>query len=143
MFKIETDQMNVPLALVRIPTPDAHTIGSPANPSPPRDPESHPTLLPAPILTPTTSARTSRRPEMLSSPPCSARGSPVKRCSPQVFRTPALPRQRAQPIQQTSSPPDSRAGSVGRGEVEETRLSSSAVKGHAAISLLGLKDDRR
>ena len=55
-----------------------------------------------------------------------------------MFRTPALPRRQAnvegQPL---SSPSDSQEGYVHVGN--EDKLTSSAIKGSAAISLLGLR----
>jgi len=40
---------------------------------------------------------------------------------------------------QMSSPPDSEEGDAVRGRMEEDRLTSSAVRGNAAIGLLGLR----
>lgn len=58
-----------------------------------------------------------------------------------VFRTPALPRQRVQGVQQTSSPPYSQGDGFERDEDEGLR--SSGVKGRAAaFGLLGLRKER-
>lgn len=145
MFKVETDQTNVPFSRLRIPPLRTHATTLPPCTSPSRNVASQPTLLPAPVLKPTNPpAGVTRRPDILSSPPSSGSGSPVKKSSSDNFQAPALPRQREQLIQQTSSPPDSQDGGPCNDEVEGSRLSSSASKGrHAAISLLGLRDDRR
>ena len=144
LFKVQTNQTNIPLSRLRISNREPFDQ-SPSTRSPAvlRSP-SQPTLLPAPVFRPTTqSIRTVRRPGMLSSPPSSSGASPVKYFSPELFRTPALPRQENLPMQQTSSPPDSQSGRQSVVEGNRSNLSSSAVKGYAARSLLGLREERR
>ncbi len=99
-----------------------------------------PNLLPAPILRPTAySARSITQPQISSSPPYSANSSPDSAVRDHVFRTPALPRSKMYEPAQMSSPPDSEEGDAVRGRMEEDRLTSSAVRGNAAIGLLGLR----
>lgn len=140
-FKVQTNQTNLPLSQLRI---------SRKEPSPSRDPSrtrdeqpSLPKLLPAPVLHPTAfSARTIARPQDLSSPPCSPDHS-AQKDSPEVFRTPALPRQRGSDAQrQLSSPPGSDERISKRRYEDEDNLTSSAVRGKAAIGLLGLRQER-
>ena len=78
----------------------------------------------------------------LSSPPRSPdRGTPKE--SSDVFRTPALPRQKVSTdLQQLSSPPGSEERMPTRGYQDEDSLTSSAVRGNAAIGLLGLRKER-
>ena len=100
-----------------------------------------PRLLPAPVLRPTAySACTITQMQVPSSPPSSAENSPGKDFHNEVFRTPALPRHATHILlQQTSSPPDSQEG---RGHNDGDNLTSSAVRGKAAIGLLGLRQGR-
>lgn len=144
MFKVETDQTNVPFSRLRIPSFRAQTDTLLECTSPSCNAASHPTLLPAPVLKPPNRRDgVAGKPHILSSPPSSGRSNPVKKLSPDTFRNSAPPRQREQPNQQTSSPPENQGGFRCNNEAEVSRLSSSAVKGHAAISLLDLRDDRR
>ena len=91
------------------------------------------------MLRPTAySARTIAPPHTASSPPSSINNSPDKASRDDVFRTPALPRHATHALpQHTSSPPDSQGRSKGRDDV--SGLTSSAVRGKAAIGLLGLR----
>ena len=100
-----------------------------------------PRLLPAPVLRPTAySARTITQMQVPSSPPSSTDNNPGKDCHKEVFRTPALPRHATHiSLQQRSSPSDSQEG---RGYNDEDNLTSSAVRGKAAIGLLGLRQER-
>lgn len=140
-FKVQTNQTNLPLSQLRI---------SRNEPSPSRDSTlkrdeepSLPKLLPAPVLLPTAySARMIPRPQDLSSPPCSPDHS-AQKDSPEVFRTPALPRQRVSNVQrQLSSPPGSDERISKRRYEDEDNLTSSVVRGKAAIGLLGLRQER-
>lgn len=139
MFKVQTNQTHIPLSQLRIPSQPTLTQ---ALQSSPKEPEL-PGLLPAPVLKPTSRSAHSL-PQMLSSPPSSTDNSPMNRSEREksVFRTPALPRQRVQGVQQTRSPPDSQGDGIELDEDEGLR--SSGVKGRAAaIGLLGLRKDRR
>ena len=99
-----------------------------------------PKLLPAPILRPTAySARTIVQPQASSSPPYSTNSSPESAVRDEVFRTPALPRSNMYEPAHMSSPPNSEEGDAARGAREEDSLTSSAVRGNAAIGLLGLR----
>lgn len=140
-FKVQTNQTNLPLSQLRIspkegPRPQSST-------SPPDEQPSLPKLLPAPILRPTAfSSRMISRQQDLSSPRCSPDQSAQKDRS-EVFRTPALPRHRAPTGQrQLSSPPGSVERISKRRYEDEDNLTSSAVRGNAAIGLLGLREER-
>lgn len=142
-FKVQTNQTNVPLSQLRISRNEAPR---PEESTPQRDdPPSLPKLLPAPVLHPTAfSARMIARSQDLSSPPCSPDRSTRKE-SPEVFRTPALPRQIVPTaLGQLSSPPGSDEGMSKRhyAEDDEDSLTSSVVRGKAAIGLLGLRQER-
>ena len=99
-----------------------------------------PRLLPAPILRPTAySARRITHTQVPSSPSDPVEDIPKPVMQDDVFRTPALPRQkRLASALQLSSPPDGQALRGGRLEDEEDNLTSSVVKGRAANDLLGL-----
>lgn len=100
----------------------------------------HPKLLPAPVLKPTAySARTIARPHIPSSPPYSTNSSPESAVRDEFFRTPALPRSKMYEPKQMSSPPESEERDVMRAGRERESLTSSAVRGKAAIGLLGLR----
>ncbi|KAL8703390.1 MAG: hypothetical protein Q9201_003419 [Fulgogasparrea decipioides] len=144
LFKVQTDQTNIPLSQLRVPSHEPANHHGSAGASPPCNLRPTPTLLPAPILKPTAySIRRVEQSQMLSSPPCSGVCSPAKDSTPETFRTSALPRQRARSLQQLSSPPNSHDGELEEMKAEERHLSSSAIKGHAAASLLDLREDRR
>ncbi|KAL9039425.1 MAG: hypothetical protein Q9214_004883 [Letrouitia sp. 1 TL-2023] len=139
MFKVQTNQTHIPLSQLRIPSQPTLTQSLPTSPKEPKLPR----LLPAPVLKPTSRSAHSV-PQMLSSPPSSTDNSPMNRSErgKSVFRTPALPRQRVQGVQQTSSPADSQGDGLERDKDEGLR--SSGVKGRAAaIGLLGLREERR
>ncbi|KAL9073613.1 MAG: hypothetical protein Q9161_002855 [Pseudevernia consocians] len=140
-FKVQTNQTNVPLSQLRISRNEALPSRDPALKQDERS--SLPKLLPAPVLLPTAfSARMIPRPQDLSSPPCSP-GHGAQKESPEVFRTPALPRQRVSNAQQQlSSPPGSDERISKRRCEDEDNLTSSAVRGKAAIGLLGLRQER-
>lgn len=101
-----------------------------------------PRLLPAPVLCPTAyTARTITQGRFPSLPPGYTESDPGTGDYDEVFRTPALPRHATRlSIQQTSSPPDRRS----RGEEcnDDGNLTSSAVRGKAAIGLLDLRQER-
>ena len=142
MFKVQTNQVNTPMSKLQISSQRTVTSSSlPRNPVPPKhlDQSSLPKLLPAPILRPTAySARHITQAHIPSSPPSLANTSPEAIAQNEVFRTPALPRNRLQTdLSQTSSPLDNLKG-VDQKDVEEEKLNSSVVKGRAAKSLLGL-----
>ena len=81
-------------------------------------------------------------PQDLSSPPCSPDHLAQKE-SPEVFRTPALPRQRVlTALRQLSSPPGSAERMSKDSYEDDDDLTSSAVRGNAAIGLLGLRQER-
>ena len=78
---------------------------------------------------------------MPSSPRTSTDISPRKGYRDEVFRTPALPRHITRvSLQQKSSPPDSQERQ--KEYDEDDNLTSSAVRGKAAIGLLGLRQER-
>ncbi|KAL8892525.1 MAG: hypothetical protein Q9192_005594 [Flavoplaca navasiana] len=145
LFKVQTDQINIPVSQLRLPT----TCFPELKPPPPQSSSKRadvqpPGLLPAPNLKAT--VRPNERAQfsqMLSSPPSTRAGSPTKVSDSDTFRTPLLPLSKVQQPHQLSSPPNSHDGDLKDLELEDGRLSSSAVKGNAAISLLGLRDDRR
>lgn len=146
MFKVQTNQTSIPMSRLQISPGNGGSRWS-AVLGPQGDvAEQHsnhsalPRLLPAPILRPTAySARRITSTQILSSPPDSVDDSPKPVMQQEVFRTPALPRQKrlASPLQ-LSSPPDSQAHVGERPEEEEDNLTSSVVKGRAADGLLGL-----
>lgn len=133
-FKIRTNQIHIPLAQLRISTIDG--------PESPEHQPSLPKLLPAPVLQPTSySARTVTQPQMPSSPPSSPESDMGKTTGAEVFRTPALPRH-STALVQIGSPPYSPDGGPRETHPEEDSLTSSAVRGKAAIGLLGLRQER-
>ncbi|KAL8949276.1 MAG: hypothetical protein Q9222_004599 [Ikaeria aurantiellina] len=138
LFKVQTNQVNVPLSQIRFPT--HHSLGSrtASSPSSASIGSAKPHLLPAPVLKPSVRPKPrASQTQIPSSPPASGENSP------QSFRTDTLSLSRTQLAQQMSSPPDSYDGERGRSQAEDRALNSSAVKGHAAISLLDLRGDRR
>ncbi|KAL8688429.1 MAG: hypothetical protein Q9218_005658 [Villophora microphyllina] len=141
LFKVQTNQTNIPLSQLRIPSREPNPLPEQSSPT---LPTTLPTLLPAPILKPTaySTRKIDEQPQMPSSPPSSIVGSPTKEDPPEVFRTPALPRRKPSLSEQSSSPP-SHDGDHHKRNMEYRHLSSSAVKGDAAVSLLGLREDRR
>lgn len=141
-FKVQTNQINIPLSQLRISRNEALRS---QDSTPKRDEQpSLPKLLPAPVLLPTAfSTRMVARPQDLSSPPCSPDHG-AQREGTEVFRTPALPRQRVSNGQrQLSSPPGSDERISKRRYEDEDNLTSSAVRGNAAIGLLGLRQERQ
>lgn len=141
MFKIRTGQTHIPISQLRINPSPALTPNTPiTSPSPPTRTEEIPKLLPAPVLQPTAfSARMIPEQHLPSSPPLSRTTTPRRSAldNDGCFRTPALPKKKGahdDGDQQMSSPPDSqeRNGRAGEG------VTSSAVRGSAARSLLGL-----
>ena len=140
-FKVQTNQTNLPLSQLQI----SRNVASPSQVSVLQrdEQQSLPTLLPAPVLLPTAfSARMIARPQDLSSPPHSP-DCDTQRSSPEVFRTPALPRQKATTdLRQLSSPPGSAERMPQKHYEDEDSLTSSAVRGNAAIGLLGLRQER-
>ncbi|KAI4130815.1 MAG: hypothetical protein LQ347_003233 [Umbilicaria vellea] len=146
MFKVRTNQTSIPMSRLQI-SPGNGGSRSSAVPGPQgNSSEQHPNhsalprLLPAPILRPTAySARHITQSQIPSSPPDSVDDSPKPVTQQEVFRTPALPRQKrlASPLQ-LSSPSASRAHGGERLEEEEDTPTKSVVKGRAADGLLGL-----
>ena len=81
-------------------------------------------------------------PHDLSSPPRSPHRNTESE-SPEVFRTPALPRQKVPTdLRQLSSPPGSEERVSKRHYEDDDSLTSSAVRGKAAIGLLDLRLER-
>ena len=139
MFKVQTNQTNLPLSECQVLSKDTTLSSKPQPPTLSTEIPKPPRLLPAPILKPTTfSARIATQNQMLSSPPSSTEGSPKRKSPSLLFRTPALPQRR---MRQTSSPPNSRGREEDAEDRDDESLSSSMVRGRAAIGLLGLKDD--
>ncbi|KAI4273092.1 MAG: hypothetical protein LQ337_004855 [Flavoplaca oasis] len=144
LFKVQTDQINIPVSQLRLPTTCFPELKPPPQSSSKRADVQPPSLLPAPNLKATVRPNErARYSQMLSSPPSTRAGSPTKVSDSDNFRTPLLPLSKVQQSHQLSSPPNSHDGDLKDSELEDGRLSSSAVKGNAAISLLGLRDDRR
>lgn len=87
-----------------------------------------------------TGAEIADPPQLPSSPPLSPFQSPVRRPiqDEEQFRTPALPRRRV--ITEVDNGPGRQEES--RMEDRDTGLTSSAIKGSAAISLLGLRNQQ-
>ena len=140
-FKVQTNQTNLPLSQLRVSREEPLLPQEPL--LRPNEQQPYPKLLPAPVLLPTAfSARMIARPQDLSSPPCSPDHG-TQRESPNVFRTPALPRQKVPTaLRQLSSPPGSDEGMSKRQYEDEDNLTSSAVRGKAAIGLLDLRQER-
>ena len=140
-FKVQTNQTDLPLSQLQIsrndPSPSQESILQR------NDQQPLPKLLPAPVLLPTAySARMIARPHDLSSPPCSPDRGTQKE-SADIFRTPALPRQKVPTdLRQLSSPPGSEERMPKRDYEDEDSLTSSVVRGNAAIGLLGLRQER-
>ena len=142
-FKVRTNQTDIPLSRLRLsstlcqdrsPSPASSSTGQPLLPK----------LLPAPVLIPTAySARTINIPrqDVTSSNPISVENSPYEGGDGNVFRTPALPRQNICTANQQQGNPGGRQIRVGRYE-EEDHAMNSAVRGKAAIGLLGLRHER-
>lgn len=153
LFKVQTNQTSIPMSQLQITSPRNRVQDSPLRSSSQilqsvspqtREKAPHPRLLPAPVLKPTAySARNITQTHVPSSPPYSTNSSPESAVGEVVFRTPALPRSTIYEATQMSSPPGS-AGSDGiqAGRKQESResLSSSAIRGKAAIGLLGLRE---
>lgn len=140
MFKIRTGQTHLPISQLRI-TPDSplRSNSPSASPSPSTRTEGVPKLLPAPVLQPTAfSARIVAEKHLLSSPPPSRTTTPHQSATDTdgCFRTPAPKKKRVidDGDQQMSSPPNSQE----RDEKIGDGVTSSAVRGFAARSLLGL-----
>ena len=138
MFKVQTSQTNLPMSQLQIPS-NSPRSEHPASTVSPKQVISFPRLLPAPELRPTAySARTIPIDHLPSSPPNSRRNSPESKLQEEVFRTPALPKGKARIMElHLSSPPDSHEGN-GRTVNAPDALTSSAVRGSVARSLLGL-----
>lgn len=141
LFKVQTNQTNIPMSQVEIPSTDAHKQSQTISTSFSTQNKDAPLkLLPAPILFPTPySARVITQGQALSSPPRSKENSPMAVKYGNQFETPNVPMfERHGSIIQTSSPPDS----LSRGSVSTKKsetLTSSAIKGNAANLLLDLK----
>ena len=86
-------------------------------------------------------AETATPPQLLSPPPLSPSQSPARRSiqDEEEFRTPALPRRRVI----TEDDEGSGRQEKSRGGERDNGLTSSAIKGSAAISLLGLRNQQR
>jgi len=138
MFKVQTNQTNLPMSQLQIPS-NSPRSEHPASTVLPKQTVSFPRLLPAPELRPTAySTRTIPIDHLPSSPPSSRRNSPETKLQEEVFRTPALPKgQKRMMDLQLSSPPHSQPGH-GRKVDPPDALTSSAVRGSVARSLLGL-----
>ena len=138
MFKVRTNQTNLPMSQLRV-SPKSPPRQNPVSPVSPEQSVSLPTLLPAPELKPTAySARTISQVHLPSSPPGSCKNSPEGNIVGGVFRTPALPKNNTHNLDlQLSSPPDSQEGDSRVLEGADF-LTSSAVGGSVARSLLGL-----
>ncbi|KAI9814149.1 MAG: hypothetical protein M1832_005960 [Thelocarpon impressellum] len=125
MFKVQTDQVAVPLGDLKLLRRSETTVkDNVADAASPRQ-EPGRRLLPPLSLAP--APRRAPTDNLPSSPPDSA-GRDV------AFATPLLPRDR-KPTVQLSSPPDSEAGEETTAEIN---LTSSVVKGRAATGLLEL-----
>ncbi|KAL9125139.1 MAG: hypothetical protein Q9217_005606 [Psora testacea] len=138
-FKIRTNQVDVPFAQLRVSMEDKQDAQSLREST--VQPGEHPPLprlLPAPALQPTAySARTVIYSHKPFCPLVSPVASTARVTEDDVFKTPAVPGGKASAeVQQLSSPPDSQEDHI-QGN-KEALLNSSAVKGSAAISLLGL-----
>lgn len=143
MFKVRTNQTCIPMSQLRIP-PKSPPVPHSTLDSSPEQNASVPKLLPAPNLKPTAySARTILQPRVPSSPPTSYKSSPEGDAEKDVFRTPALPKGKIRAMDlQLSSPPGSQERDM-RVVNEAESLTSSAVRGSAARSLLGLAQKDR
>ncbi|KAL8709188.1 MAG: hypothetical protein Q9220_006068 [cf. Caloplaca sp. 1 TL-2023] len=138
LYKVQTNQIHVPLSQLRFPSQRSHESRIPSTPSSASEGSSKPRLLPAAVLEPSQRPnRNARQTQITSSSPASDEDSPPK------VEANAVPRPRIRLSQQISSPPDSHNGEQGPSQAEDRALNSSAVKGHAAISLLDLRGHRR
>ncbi|KAK6388770.1 hypothetical protein LTR65_007249 [Meristemomyces frigidus] len=142
MYKVRTNQVNVPFASLKIEGQTSPKQASQAveeavaalrreaQQTMPLNDHPFPKLLAAPVLRPTSySSRMIYEPLLPSSPP--APRSPERQQS--LSRQIATP---AREVRQLSSPPDSADRLAKR---EETELTSSVVKGRVAEGLLGLR----
>jgi len=138
MFKIRTNQTNLPMSQLQVPS-NSPRSQYPTSTVSPEQANAFPRLLPAPELRPTAySARTIPIDHLPSSPPNSRRNSPDSKLQEEVFRTPALPNGKTRTMElHLSSPPDNHGGN-GRTLDAPDGLTSSAVRGSVARSLLGL-----
>ncbi|KAL8872888.1 MAG: hypothetical protein Q9174_001560 [Haloplaca sp. 1 TL-2023] len=144
LFKVQTDQTNIPLSQLRIPnaTRQRDPVSAEIAPVPSKSPVR--TLLPAPILKPTASSmRKNERRHFLSSPPSSGGSSPAESSKHDTSQESAIRHREVNASQQLSSPPASQDGHGLKAPREDVSLSSSAVKGHLAASLLDLRENRR
>ncbi len=138
MFKVQTRQTNLPMSQLQIPS-DPPRSEHPASTVSSKQAISFPRLLPAPNLRPTAySARTIPIVHLPSSPPNSRGNSPESKLQEEVFHTPAVPKGKTRIMElHLSSPPDSQE-EKGRTVDAPDALTSSAVRGSVARSLLGL-----
>ena len=138
IFKVRTGQTNLPLSQLRI-SPDSPQIQDLASNGSSERPASLSRLLPAPELKPTAySARNISQVQLPSSPPSSRTNSPNSDLQDQVLQTPALSKVKAHLVkEQLSSPPNSQGRTEKVAEGPES-LTSSALRGSVARSLLGL-----
>ena len=149
LYKVQTNQISIPMSRLQITASRSPISTSPTRPSsrtsplvflPSEQNPVQPRLLPAPILRPTAySARHIAQPQTSSSPPYSTNSSPESAVRDEVFRTPALPRSEMYEPAQMSSPPNSEKENVVHGVRGVDSLTSSTVRGKAAIGLLGLR----
>ncbi|KAL8678405.1 MAG: hypothetical protein Q9186_005247 [Xanthomendoza sp. 1 TL-2023] len=143
LFKVQTNQTHLPVSQLRISSPKFEERNLSTSPSPKQTNVQPPILLPAPVITPAVRSDRSWPCQMLSSPPITRVGSPSKDADADNFPTPSLPLSRVRLSHQLNSPPNSHDGGPADRQAEDSLLSSSAVKGHAAASLLGLRGDMR
>ncbi|MDI1486684.1 MAG: hypothetical protein OHK93_005944 [Ramalina farinacea] len=136
-FKIRTNQVDVPFHQLRMTTEEQRDSRLPKAALEEDEGEQ------GASRTPTTrriDAEMATPPQLPSSPPLSSSRSPVRRLiqDEEEFRTPALPRRRVILEDDDGS---ERPGGSRRGE-RDNGLTSSAIKGSAAISLLGLRNQQ-
>ncbi|MCJ1425348.1 hypothetical protein MMC29_003236 [Sticta canariensis] len=141
LFKVQTNQTNIPMSQLQISMHGPNKLLEPMSASSSaREERLRPKLLPAPILRPTAySARTIPQQEIPTSPPDSTVNSPepATDANPSSRLATPLHKHQSDPIQ-TSSPPDSPENMSVKVESWENST-RSAVRGKAAISLLDLR----
>ncbi|KAL6713358.1 hypothetical protein ACLMJK_008823 [Lecanora helva] len=133
-FKVKTNQTNVPLSQLRVAADQSSYPSGSQEISPPR-------LLPAPILKPSTTSPRAIQADIPSSPPSSPCINSEDDVDDKAFRTPALPRQ-SKIARPETSPLDAHRQGPKQISREDESLTSSAVRGNAAIGLLGLRQER-
>ena len=134
-FKIRTNQIDVPFARLQMTTEGRIDSAACSRPGSSRSQSGvcPPKLLPLPE--PKFGSSSTFNDGSTGGSLGRENGGGLREEGEEVFRTPALPRRRQRTVEEGASPTE--GCKPGRGE--EERLTSSAIKGDAAMSLLGLR----